>query len=246
MTKYNLGFIEDEQFENEVDKVLLTAVSAREKAQKKFGRNVIDPFSALFEMGGFNMSLDDWKKSELHRQMQKTLQNDIGTFHQNILGYTNGWTNLGIGQQVDLMCKKKKIIAEIKNKYNTITGGKLSGLYEELDELISRKSSEYYNFTAYYVTIIPKTPIPHDLEFRPSDKAKGKKKEANPLIRYIDGKSFYTKVTNDANALEKIFSALPIAIERQSKKLFGSPGYAFGNTEIINQFFISAFGAELS
>ena len=104
---------------------------------------MIDPFAALFEMSGFEIEYDTWIKSETTRQAQKTLQNHIGDFHQNILGYSKGWTNMKVGNVIDLVSEENKTIAEVKNKYNTISGGKLSDLYYSLDKLISPKSSIY-------------------------------------------------------------------------------------------------------
>lgn len=99
-------------------------------------------------MSGFGIDYDTWLKSETTRQAQKTLQNHIGDFHQNILGYSKGWTNMKVGNVIDLASEENKAIAEIKNKYNTISGGKLSDLYNSLDKLVSPKSSIYKGYTA--------------------------------------------------------------------------------------------------
>lgn len=44
---------------------------------------------------------------------------------------------MGIGNVIDLVSEDKKIVAEIKNKYNTVSGGNLSGVYNALDALES-------------------------------------------------------------------------------------------------------------
>ena len=181
-------------------------------ATGEFGKNVIDPFAALFEMSGFEIDYDTWLKSETTRQAQKTLQNHIGDFHQNILGYSKGWTNMKVGNVIDLVSENNKAIAEIKNKYNTISGGKLSDLYYSLDKLVSPKSSIYKGYTAYYVAVIPKKGERFNKPFTPSDKDKGEKCPVNEHIREIDGASFYSLVTGSESALEDLFDVLPEVI----------------------------------
>lgn len=208
-----LKWISDTDLKNEVTQLLLIAKDAKKAAAEEFGKNVIDPFAALFEMSGFEIDYDSWLKSETTRQAQKTLQNHIGDFHQNILGYSKGWTNMKVGNVIDLASEENKAIAEIKNKYNTISGGKLSDLYYSLDKLVSPKSSIYKGYTAYYVAIIPKRGERFNKPFTPSDKDKGEKCPPNEHIREIDGASFYSLATGFDNALEDLFDVLPKVIE---------------------------------
>ena len=61
--------------------------------------------------------------------------------------------------------------------------------------------------------LIPlKKPIRQDIPFTPSDKAKGQKCTSNPLIRQIDGASFYELVTGIPNSLEHLYDTLPDVI----------------------------------
>lgn len=53
-------------------------------------KNVINPFSALFQMAGFDMDAAAWVKAEQARQAQKSFQNHVGDFHQNVLGCVRG------------------------------------------------------------------------------------------------------------------------------------------------------------
>jgi len=121
-----LTWIEDGLLVDEVQKLLSIAKKAQTTSTSDFNKNVIDPFAALFEMAGFEIHFETWKKNEITRQAQKTLQNHIGNFHQNILGHVQGWENLNTKQVVDLKSDRLKIVAEVKNKYNTVSGGKLS------------------------------------------------------------------------------------------------------------------------
>ena len=219
----SLSFITDQSLFACVDALLMKANAAQADAVKKFNKNVIDPFSPLFEMGGFNVPHKQWVKSELTRQSQKSVSNSVGVFHQSILGSVDNWEDLGTGGQVDLVNHEKQIIAEVKNKYNTVKGSDLKNVYNELDDLISRKASAYKDYKAYFVSIIPSRPTLYDIPFTPSDKERGKPCPENQNIRKIEGASFYHLVTGIEDALEQLFLALPKVIEARSKSL----GYEF-------------------
>jgi hypothetical protein len=62
-------------------------------------------------------------------------------------------------------------------------------------------------------------PQKYDESFTPSVKETGTKKPPNPLIRRIDGSSFYELVTGDSNALNDLYSVLPIVIKKVSTKI---------------------------
>jgi hypothetical protein len=204
-----LNWISDVSLFKAVQKLLRATQAAKKKALIKISTNVMDPFSAIFQMAGFSMTYDEWFKSEEARQAQKTMQNFVGEFHQEVLGYCSGWHDMGRGQIIDLVNSQKQIIAEVKNKHNTISGGSLYNLYAGLEELVMPKNSKYKGFTAYHVSVVPKKPTRYDKQFTPANKTTGTKCAENDLIRTIDGASFYTIVTGDQNALRDLFSALP-------------------------------------
>lgn len=207
-----LNWITDHDLSSAVQNILLIAKNAKMESTKNFGKNVVDPFSAIFEMAGFGMSYNEWVINEEARQAQKTLQNFIGEFHQIILGSCTGWTDLKVGNIIDLYSAENKIIAEVKNKFNTVSGGKLAELYWSLETAVMNKTSIYKNYTAYYVSIIPKKSGRYNKPFTPSDKEKGQKCPENILVREIDGASFYTLVTGEVDALENLFDVLPEVI----------------------------------
>ena len=209
-----LSFIGDSQLEQIVHKVLTKGVIALEIANKKFERNVIDPFSIIFEMNGFEINFDQWNKNEKLRQAQKSLSNEIGNFHQNILGSVDDWQTLPTGEIIDIVNHKRKIIAEVKNKHNTLKGSDKSGLYFKLEDLVMRKGHTYKDYTAYYIEIIPKKPMRYNTEFTPSNHSTGSSCHKNSLIRQIDGYSFYELATGVDDALEQLFYALPKVIKK--------------------------------
>lgn len=175
------------------------------------------------------------------RQCQKTLTNHIGNLHQKILGQVTGWQDLGTGGIVDLVCPSKQIIAEVKNKYNTVTGGKLAEQYYSLERLVTPKASQYKDYTAYFVNIIPKKPERFDLPFQPSDKDKGIKCPVNENIRIIDGASFYTLVTGREEAIQEFYDALPLVIEDIFRTDYGLPNFTLPDKDLFKEYFLAAY-----
>ncbi len=218
MTNNYVSFISDSAFENCVAAILARASAGRSKAINEMGRNVLDPFTALFAMVSFEIDSDEWVKSEQYRQSEKSLTNAIGDFHQSMLGQVKDWQSLPTGGQIDLVSTKHKIVAEIKNRYSTVTGGSLFSLYSGLNNIIEDKTSLYKGYTAYYVTLLAKSPVRFNKPFTPSDKSKGKQVAPNDKVRIIDGSSFYELVTGRPNAIQEVFQALPKVVEKVSSK----------------------------
>lgn len=235
-----LKFIDDESLFSEVETLLSKAKLKRESAEKTFNSNVIDPFGALFEAPGF-LSHEEWRNSEIARQCQKTIQNHVGSFHQKILGHIDGWQDMGIGGIVDLLNEERKIIAEVKNKYSTVTGGDLADKYKGLDGLISPKHSKFKDYCAYFVNIIPRRPVRSDTPFTPSDKASGSLCPSNPNIRIIDGASFYQLVTGREHALKELHSVLPLVIEHVSNSHLGQNGFSIPDKQNFMEYFSLAY-----
>lgn len=231
-----LKWITDKNLKDAVTHLLNKSEEAKVNAKDEFGKNVIDPFSAMFEMAGFDVSYGAWLKNETNRQAQKTLQNHVGDFHQTVLGFSDGWKNMKTGNVMDLVSEKHKIIAEVKNKFNTISGGKLADLYHSLQGQVMPKNSLYKGYTAYYVAIIPKKPKRYNIEFTPSDKEEGEKCPANKNIREIDGASFYDLVSGHENALENLFDVLPEVILECSEGK-----YKINGKEKLKKFFNAAY-----
>jgi len=207
--KQLLPFINNENLYTHVRDVLNTAQHASDLAVKNLYSNVVDPFSAIFDALRQEITLIDWIEQETARQIQKTMQNALGDFHQAIIGSMNGWEDLSVGHVVDVRNIKRKIIAEIKNKHNTTKGSDKKSIYDNLNsQLIAGRKG----FTGYYVEIIPKGRKPYNKAFTPSDNVTQKRRPVNEGIRVIDGKSFYALASGHQEALKMLYTALPKVI----------------------------------
>jgi len=203
-----VDFIEDSKLQEAV-KHVLTPVRD-EEVNRDFFENTIDPFSALFDSSLHGLTLDQWFKSEKSRQIQKTMQNYVGEFHQMVLGGIDGWKDLGVGEVVDLCNSKEKMIAEIKNKYNTTKGNHKVAIYDDFKTLLAKPT--YASYTAYYVEVLPRNGRTYNKPFTPSDNRSSSRRPIDEKIRVIDGKSFYELATGQADAIKELYKALPRVI----------------------------------
>jgi len=85
-----LSFIDDQLIEKIIFSIIKKTKTSYNQNSQEIHKNVIDPFSIFFEIACFDMDVEQWKKQEKTRQVQKTLSNQIGMFHQNILGSLKG------------------------------------------------------------------------------------------------------------------------------------------------------------
>lgn len=232
MAKTIYEYVEDDKLVEEVRLVFRTIDEALKKVDLKFRSNVIDPFSAVFDTVGGNITLSQWEKQEKGRQLQKTMQNAIGYFHQRILGAVGEWHDPGKGGGYDSENEKLKIVAEIKNKWNTMNSSSAKETYNKLAKLLKTTKKGY---TGYVVMIIPKTPKRFDKEFRIG------KTKLRKDIRNIDGATYYTMVTGDKDGLRKLYEALPEAI-RLAK---GTSGTKFSiSDKDLTDLFNGAYGKQ--
>lgn len=177
-----------------------------ETTDKDLRKNTLDIFSASLDSCVRGISFDEWMSQEKQRQIQKTLQNQIGELHQEILGTFDGVQSLGVGQIVDLSSDQKKFIAEVKNKHNTTKGNHKCAIYDDLQACLNMKSNDTI---AYYVEILPQNGKIYNEPFVPSDNVTKTRRIENERIRKIDGKSFYALVSGSPNTLEELYKLLP-------------------------------------
>lgn len=203
-----LPFITDEKLVDVVSEFLNDIEKIQSQAPMKFRKSTLDPFSAVLFSLCCGKNLSDWLDNELHRQIGKSFQNKIGELHQNILGNCDGCEV--VDDIIDIRNVEKKVIAEIKNKYNTTKGSDRKTLYDNLSIVLQQ--SEYSNFTGYYVEIIPKDKQRYNNCFTPSDNTSRKNRPCREDIRIVDGYTFYGIITGYEDAIKMVYDILPKVI----------------------------------
>lgn len=215
MSKTFFPYVEDEVFLSEVKSVFDKIESSLDKIETDLHDNVIDPFSAIFDSVGNNISFDEWVGREKSRQLQKTLQNAIGYFHQKILGSVDGWRDPGNAGGFDSENDQLKVIAEIKNKWNTMNSSSEAETYDKMSDFLDERKG----YTGYVVIIIPRTPARFNKPFKPS------KRDGREDLLTVDGATYYQRVTGDKDALLKLFNGLTEAIKVVRKDNFNFERY---------------------
>ena len=102
----SLNFISDENFSKHIRETIehygdnLQSFNLR-----KFNSNIVDPIKLLFDKNIYGLSWEEIIKSEIFRQRDKSNNNSIGYFNQNIFRYIDGCTVPRSGW--DVVFKKK-------------------------------------------------------------------------------------------------------------------------------------------
>ena len=213
MAKTYLNFIEDAKLVSALRGMVSTIEET--KATVDILKNTLDVFGAFFDCVASGANLKTWMASEKVRQSQKTLQNAVGTFHQELIGGITNCKSLGAGGGIDVKNISGGWIAEIKNKHNTCKGSDRVVIYDLLKIHIAKYGKSHgKDFVGYYVEVISSKGRTYNLPFRPPDKNKGgKKRPRNERIRRISGPAFYDLASGTEGALKKIYKVLPKVLE---------------------------------
>lgn len=170
----------------------------------------LDPFTAIFQASVAETGLAGALAFEELRKINKTISNNVGDWHQKVLGLAKNWTTAPRGGVIDLESVGqyrhpefgKPVIVEVKNRYNTIKGSDEKNIWDTLEKLARAQDK-----IAYVFQIVPKAGERFDREWKVSGR------ETRPYVRHCDGRTAYALVFERENALEEIFSALPAVLE---------------------------------
>lgn len=203
-----LSWLRDEDLKAAVQKLVDSVRDSMQKSSVDLGRNVLDPFSILFNLALISGNIETWEKSELIRQQEKSLSNALGLFHQYIIAHVDGWKDPANEQSFDLYSEKKRIIVEMKNKYNTLNATGKVKVFNALFDAVTMKSSSFYKYKAYLVQIIPNKGAVGTSLFKVRDNNRNLELSHNDIY-VIDGQSFYELATGHKNALLELLNVVP-------------------------------------
>jgi len=185
--------------------VELVAAVEEQHTEEDLGKNTLDCFGSLIDSATQQITISEWKQQEKARQIQKTKQNAIGNMHERILATIDGVEQLPVGNVCDIRCTGRKIIAEVKNKWNTTKGNHKVQIYNDMSTLIEESDG----YTGYYVEILPKNGKSYNEPFTPPNNLTHKKSLERDDIRRIDGRTFYGLLTGNENALDELYMMMP-------------------------------------
>lgn len=213
---YKLKFIKQEDFENHVSKTINEYGEILRKMDlRKFNKNVVDPIKLIFDKNVLNKTYEEIIELEINRQRDKSNNNAIGYFHQNIFKYIKncivpkeGW---------DIIYEDKvsgiKYFIEMKNKHNTMNSSSSKNTYIRMQSHLLNSKHIEKNICAL-VEIISKNSCNKEWKIT-LDK---KRQKSNKNIRKISIDKFYEIVTGDKNSFRDMCLQLPITIEKLINK----------------------------
>jgi ribosomal protein L29 len=177
--------------------------------EKKFYKNKIDIFKLRFDKEFNDLSEEELIKFEISRQIDKSVNNAIGTFHENILGGIKGFEK-GNLSGFDIKAEDNSLFADVKNKHNTMNSSSAESLFQKL----SRYADDYKNATCYWVQILSTD----SFDEKWFSIINGKE-YSHSRVRKISGDQFYALLTENKTALFELNQSLKIAIKDHLKSI---------------------------
>jgi len=171
-------------------------------SKKVFYKNKIDTIKMTFDSLFNDINEEELIKGEILRQIDKTINNHIGSFHENILGGIDGF-EVGNLSGFDIKAKDDSLFADIKNKHNTMNSSSAEALFQKL----ARYANDYKHSKCYWVQILAKGSFD---ELWHGD-INGKEYSHSRVYK-ISGDQFYAKLTGQKNAFMMLYKILPLAI----------------------------------
>lgn len=203
-TNKYLSYITDEHLMSSIAQLYDAYQKAKEKlTRKKFYKNKIDVFKLTFDKEFNHLSEEDLINFEMSRQIDKSVNNAMGTFHENILGCVTGFSK-GSNSGFDIKAVDDSLFADIKNKHNTMNSSSAESLFQKL----SRYADDYKNSTCYWVQLLSTDSF--DEQWFSIINGK---EYSHSRVRKISGDRFYALLTGQEDALFQLYQILPVAIK---------------------------------
>lgn len=201
-----IDFVSDEHLLSCVENIYNAYAKAKAKFTKsKFYSNKVDTFKLTFDAKFNGLSEEDLIKAELKRQIDKSVNNAIGSFHEQVLGGIEGY-ELGNLSGFDIKAEDNSLFADIKNKYNTMNSSSSESLFQKL----SRYADDYRgeNAKCYWVQILA-TKSFNEKWFSVING----KEYSHSRVYKISGDQFYALLTGKEDSFFELYKVLPLAIE---------------------------------
>lgn len=199
-----VNFISDEHLLDCIKNLHGSYLRAKNNLTKKsFYSNKIDTIKLTFDAKFNGISEEDLIQSEILRQIDKSINNSIGTFHEQVLGGVDGYES-GKLSGYDIKAEDNTLFADIKNKHNTMNSSSAEALFQKL----ARYANDYKSAKCYWVQILAKGSF--------NELWKGEingKEYSHSRVFKISGDQFYALITGQDDALSQLYAVLPIAIE---------------------------------
>jgi hypothetical protein len=199
-----VNFISDEHLLKCVANLHKAYLKAKNNVSKKsFYTNKVDTIKLTFDSKFNDIDEESLIQSEILRQIDKSINNSIGTFHEQILGGIEGF-EMGNLSGFDIKATDNTLFADIKNKHNTMNSSSSESLFQKLKGY----ADTYKQAKCYWVQILAKSSF-NELW---SGEINGKEYSHSRVYK-ISGDQFYALLSGHEDALFQLYKAIPIAIK---------------------------------
>ncbi|AZI40735.1 Eco47II family restriction endonuclease [Epilithonimonas vandammei] len=203
MANKYVDFISDEHLLNCIENLHKAYLRAKNNITKQnFYSNKVDTIKLTFDAKFNDINEDDLIQSEILRQIDKSINNSIGTFHEQILGGIDSY-EVGNLSGFDIKATDDTLFADIKNKHNTMNSSSAEALFQKL----ARYADDYKKAKCYWVQILAKGSFNHNWK----GEINGKEYSHSRVFK-ISGDQFYALLSGQDDALFQLYKALPKAI----------------------------------
>ena len=211
---WDLAFISEDNFKKHVQATILKYGEKLDSFDlKRFNSNLIDPIKLIFDKSVYKTSWEEIVNNEIFRQRDKSNNNYIGYFHQNMFSYFEGCEVPQTGWDViyrnpngitmpdgDVV---HTVYVEMKNKHNTMNSASAAKTYIKMQSQLLDDD----DCACLLVEAIAK----NSQNIKWTTKVDGKKVQ-HRRIRRVSMDQFYAIVTGDELAFYKMCMALPEVI----------------------------------
>ncbi|MBS1571617.1 MAG: Eco47II family restriction endonuclease [Bacteroidetes bacterium] len=210
MANKYVNFISDKHLLTCIENLHKSYLKAKNNISKKsFYTNKVDTIKLTFDAKYNDITEDDLIQSEILRQIDKSINNSIGTFHEQILGGIKGF-EVGKLSGFDIKANDDTLFADIKNKHNTMNSSSAEALFQKL----ARYADDYKKAKCYWVQVLAKGSF--------NELWKGEingKEYSHSRVYKISGDQFYALLSGQEDALFQLYKALPKAIDDYLKSI---------------------------
>ena len=198
-----VSFITDEHLLLCIGNLYSAYLKAKNNITKKnFYSNKVDTIKLTFDSKFNDIEEEKLIQSEILRQIDKSINNSIGTFHEQILGGIIGY-EIGNLSGFDIKATDDTLFADIKNKHNTMNSSASEALFQKL----KRYADDYKKAKCYWVQVLAKGSF---CELW-SGNINGKEYSHSRVYK-ISGDQFYALLSGQEDAMFQLYKALPVAI----------------------------------
>jgi hypothetical protein len=203
MANNYLNYITDEHLLRCIANLHQSYIKAKNNiSTDKFYSNKVDTIKLTFDSKFNDIDEESLVNAEILRQIDKSINNFIGTFHEEILGGINGY-EMGKLSGFDIKAKDDTLFADIKNKHNTMNSSAAESLFQKL----AHYADTYKKANCYWVQILAKG----SFNTKWAGIINGKEYSHSRVFK-ISGDQFYALLSQKEDAFMQLNRVLPIAI----------------------------------